>query len=327
MQELTEGVRGLPGVVAVGLVGELPLAGGRWTQPYGLPGQSADEWVDNRADFRVVTSGYFEALGVRLVDGREFTADEDVNEDRRVVVVDDKLARRVAPGGSAVGERIGLPLDGSAVMAEIVGVVEHVRHDALAFDGREALYVPYRQEASRDVAFVVRTDRQPEVLVPLLRDRVRALDPQVPIYDVRTMTEYVDAQIAPTRFAFTLVGAFGVLTLLAAAVGLYGLISFEITRRTADIGLRLAIGASASEVRLSFLRYGLRLGLIGLAAGGLMAAGVVIAFAPWFRGVPVFAPGPWMATATLVLFVVVGASWAPASRASRLDPVEALRAE
>ena len=107
----------------MGLVGRLPLGGRIWTQPYGLPGQGDSRWVENRADFRMVSSHYFRAMGTRLLEGRSFTEEEDLIEERRVAVIDEKLALRLAPGGSAVGQRIGFPLDGEPVEAEVVGVV------------------------------------------------------------------------------------------------------------------------------------------------------------------------------------------------------------
>ena len=128
------------------------------------------------------TSGAFEALGTRVLEGRGFEAREDLHEDERVVVVDEKLGARLAPGGSALGATIGIPLDGSAVRARVVGVVEHVRYDRLDADGREAVYVPYRQEASRDVAFVVRTMGDPATLAPLVRSAVRRVDAGVPVF-------------------------------------------------------------------------------------------------------------------------------------------------
>ena len=189
MKDIENALSALPQVEAVGLVGRLPLAGGRWIQPYGLPGQADHEWAENRADFRMISSGYFEAMGTRLLAGRTFTAQEDLSEDRRVVIVDDKLAARIVGlgrigglgpivgSGVGLGARLGIPLDGAPVQAEVVGIVEHIRHERLDLDGSGAIYVPYRQEASRDVAFVVRVAGDPSAIVPALRATVREIDP------------------------------------------------------------------------------------------------------------------------------------------------------
>lgn len=331
MAEIESGVSELPDVGEVGVIGGLPLAGERWTQPYGLPGQAEHEWPENRADFRVVTSGLFDALGVRLLEGRAFTADEDLYEDRRVVIVDRALADRVAPSGSAVGRSIGFPLDGGAVEAEIVGVVERVRYDDLARFGREAIYVPYRQEASRDVAFVVRSvtgsgsalDRLAEAIPRVIRE----IDPQIPIYDLRTMTDHVDAAQAPIRFALWLVGAFAVLTLVAASVGVYGVVSFEAASRRRDLGLRMAVGASAGEVRRLMLRRGLTVGAVGGGLGMALCAAAVLASGPRLAGAGLSDPVPWIAGVAVALALALVASWWPAYRAGRADPAVALRSE
>lgn len=340
MAEIESAVSDLPGVGAVGLVGGLPLSGDRWTQPYGLPGQPEHEWPQNRADFRVVTSGLFDALGIRIREGRRFTPDEDLHEDRRVVVVDEALADRVAPDGSAVGRSIGFPLDGDPVEAEIVGVVERVRYDDLARFGREALYVPYRQEASRDVSFVVRSDRASEEaarnLAGPIRAVVREIDPRIPVYDVRTMTEYVDGAQAAIRFALRLVGAFAALTLMAASVGVYGVVAYEAASRERDLGLRMAVGASAAEVRRLMLRRGLTVGAVGGGAGlALAAVGVVIArsstgamiTASGASAVVVSDPMPWLAGTAVAVGLALAASWWPAYRAGCADPVVALRSQ
>lgn len=327
VREIETSVSDLPGVRAVGLVGGLPLAGDRWTQPYGLPGQAEHQWEANRADFRVVSSGLFEALGIRLVEGRTFTRDEDLYEDRRVVVVDEAMAQRIAPGGSAIGATVGFPLDGDAVQGEVVGVVERVRYDDLASYGREALYVPYRQEASRDVSFVVRSGVDPVTLIPALRDVVRGVDPQIPLYDMRTMSDYVDAAQASMRFAIALVGLFSVLTLIAAATGLYGVVSYDAARRTRDLGLRMAIGASSREVRRLVLRDGLRTGGSGAVAGLALAGVCAVALGRQLPNVRIADPVPWGIATAIALLVTAGASWIPAFRASRLEPMVALRAE
>jgi len=317
----------LPGVRAVGLVGVLPLEGDRWTQPYGLPGQSASEWSANRADFRVVTSGAFEALGTRVLEGRGFEAREDLHEDERVVVVDEKLAARLAPGGSALGATIGIPLDGSAVQARVVGVVEHVRYDRLDADGREAVYVPYRQEASRDVAFVVRTMGDPATLAPLVRSAVRRVDAGVPVFDVITLRDYVRAAVAPRRFAFDLLVLFAVLALVCVAVGLYGVVAFDVARQTRDIGLRMAVGATRARVVRGVLASGLRVGAVGLAAGVVLGGLVARALEGMWYGVGSADPVVWGGVLVVVTAVTLIACWLPALRASRLDPTAALRSE
>jgi predicted permease len=325
VRRIEEGILALPGVSAVGLAGALPLSGDRWTQPWGLPGQAPSEWQENRADFRVATSGTFGALGARLLEGRSFTAREDLSEDERVVVVDEILARRLAPTGSALGRVIGFPLDGSAVAARVVGVVEHVRHDALEMDGRETIWVPYRQEAARELAFVVRAGGDPLALAPAVRGVLRSVDPDVPVFDVRTLEAYVAGAVAPRRFALALLATFAALGLTCAAVGLYGVVSWEVGRRTRDLGLRMAVGAAPERVLRSVLAGGLRLAAGGVLGGLVLAAGFARALRGLVYGVGAADPFTWAAAVALVLAVTLLASGVPALRASRLDPARALR--
>jgi len=327
MERIRAALGDLPGVRSVGLAGLLPLEGDRWTQPYGLPGQSASEWGMNRADFRVVTSGAFDALGTRVLEGRGFTAREDLYEGERVVVVDEKLAARIAPNGSALGAAIGIPLDGAAVEARIVGVVEHVRYDRLDADGREAIYVPYRQEASRDVAFVLRTEGNPASLTAAVRGTLHRVDPSIPVFDLVTLRDYVDQAVAPRRFAFALLVVFAGLALVCVAVGLYGIIALDVARQTRDIGLRMAVGASRPRVVREILASGLRLGAVGLGAGVLLGGLVARTLEGMLYGVGVADPLVWCGVIGAVTAVTLVACWLPALRASRLDPTTALRTE
>ena len=335
MREIEEGISALPGVEAVGLVGVLPLGGERWTQPYGLPGQAESQWDAQRADFRVVTSGYFEAVGAAILAGRGLSRSEDLVEGERVVVVDERLARRVVGGEAyerAVGAVIGIPLDGSAVEARIVGVVDHVRHDHLDRDGREAVYVPYRQEASRDVSFVVRTASHlpAEASAGLLADVrqvVRDANPRLPVHGMTTLARYVDDAMAPRRFALFVTGIFAVLALTGASLGLYGVISFEVARRTREMGVRMALGADRERVLRRFLLSGLRLGLAGLALGGALLWVLAPGLDSLLHGRTATDPGTWLGVAAAILALVLAATAAPAFRASRADPAVALQPE
>jgi len=325
MADITSALEELPRVRAAGLTGHLPLGGRSWTQPFGLPGQAESEWARNRADFRTVSSGYFAAMGTRLLDGRAFIPREDLEEDRRVVIIDARLAERIAPGGSALGAVLGFPLDGSPVQAEVVGVVEHVRHESLRADGREALYVPYRQEASRDVSFVVRTEGEPAALAPAIRQAVLGIDEQLPVYGLRTMTDYVGAAVGPTRFALTVVSGFAALVLLSVGVGLYGVVALEVGRRTRDIGLRMAVGADRGKVLASVMWMGLRLVAWGASIGTILALGTAKGLDAVLYGAGMLDPGAWAVALAAVSAVALAACWVPARRASRLDPTVALR--
>jgi putative ABC transport system permease protein len=325
---ITDRLSTMSGVQSVGLTTHLPLSRGSWTQPYGLPGQAPHEWSENRADFRAVTSGLFDALGARLVSGRTFTSDEDLHEERRVVIVDELLAGRIAENGPVLGATIGVPLDGAEVYADVVGVVEHVRHERLDADGREAVYVPYRQEASREVSFVVRTTvGHPEELAPAVRAAVADLDPQLVAYGLRTMNDYVGSAVAPTRFAADVLGLFAVLSLLAVGMGLYGTIGLEVARKRRDIGLRVAIGATRRQVVLPVVGRALWLVVLGSVLGVGLAGLVVGTLGRHLFGTGLTDPRVWLAVVGTLLLVTLAACWVPASRAAAIDPRDALRAD
>ena len=329
MRRVQERVRALPGVEAVGLIGGLPLAGELWTQPFGLPGQSPDEWGGNEANFRVITSDYFRAMGTRVVAGRPFTSQEDVVEDERVVIVDEALARRLHPDGDAVGRGIGFPLDGRPVSARIVGVVENVRHETLREDGRPTLYAPYRQEASRTVAFAVRTAGEPLRLAQPITQALAELSAgtPVPVYAFRSLEQYVRDALAPARFAFAAVSVFAGVAFALAVIGLYGLVSYGVNQRAREIGVRIAIGARPRNVLADVVGSGLRLVLVGLVIGiGLAVAGLRGISGMLFE-IPAVDPATYVAISFLLLFVAGIACYLPARRAARIDPMEALRAE
>lgn len=323
MREIETRIGEIPGVDAVGLTTHLPLADEQWTQPYGPASEPPEAW-EGRADFRAVTSGYFESAGLRLLQGRSFIPDEDLHEERRVVIVDRLLAERVAPDGSAVGRAIGLPLDGAIVQAEIVGVVEHVRHTTLAADGREAVYVPYRQEASRDVHFVVRAE---PVTAPAIRAAIASLDPQLPVYAFHPLTDDVEAAVAEERLGFALLFAFAAMAVVAVASGLYGVTALEVGRRTREYGVRLAIGATRLSVVRSIFGRGLVVAGSGTAVGALVALALRTRLDTLAFGTSTGDPWVWAGIVLTVAGATAAACAGPAWRAARLDPREALRAE
>ncbi len=326
-RSVEEAVRTLPGVEAVGLTGALPLSGRRWSQPYGLAGQTLSEWSAQRADFRVVTSGYFAAIGTRLLEGRSFTSDEDLDERERVVVVDRSLARRLAPHGSALGSVIGIPLDGEPVQARVVGVVEPVRQKDLLTPARETVYVPYRQEASRNVSFVVRTTVALREMALSIRPAVLGVDQGLAVYGMRPLSDYVRSQTGPTRFGYVLLTAYGLLCLLSAALGLYGVVAWEVGRRRHELGVRMAIGATSSRIRAAVLLDGARLAAMGTLGGTALAALTAPLLNRLLYGVSLFDPWTWVGAMALVGSVTLLACWMPARSASRLDPGQALRSD
>ncbi|NIR44312.1 MAG: ABC transporter permease [Gemmatimonadetes bacterium] len=318
----------LPGVEAVGLVGRLPLAGDLWTQPYGLDGASVEEWSANEADFRMVTSGYFRAMGIRLLAGRHFTEAEDLYERERVAIIDERMATRLGgTDGNALGKRLGFPLDGAPVWARVVGIVEHVRHESLTGNGRETIYVPYRQEASREFAVVMRTSGDPSRLVGPARDELRAFAAHLPMYDVRTMTDYIAAATSPTRFALGLIGLFALLALFLATLGLYGVMSYAVRQRRREFGIRMALGAPGKTLIRTVVASGLTLTGIGIGLGLAMSFVGSRFINSMLYNVGKVDPLTYSAVTSLMVLVAALACYVPARRATRVDPAETLRHE
>lgn len=327
MNRLEEEVRLIPGVRSVGLVGGLPLSGSVFTQPYGLEGSTEADWSRNEANFRVVTAEYFQAMGTRLLSGRPFTPAENIVEDERVVIVDAKLARRVAPEAGAVGRRIGFPLDGEPVWATIVGVVEDVRFQDLRRGGRETIYAPYRQEASRTVTMAVRVDGASADLTAAIRSAASALesDTPIPLHGFRSMEEYVGRALAPTQFALALLSVFAGLALVLAIVGLFGVISYAVSQHTREFGVRMALGANARQILRQVLLGGLSLAALGGALGLLLALATSRTLSTLLFDVTGIDPLTYAAAIVVLIGTAGLACWVPARRAASLEPAVALR--
>ncbi|HMB52836.1 MAG TPA: ABC transporter permease [Thermoanaerobaculia bacterium] len=324
---LDERVGELPGVESAGAVFPLPLAGRLWTGPWGLPGEAQEEWSKNEANFRATRPGFFEAMGAHLLAGRTLER-ADVEDRREVVVIDDRLAAKAFRDQPAVGSRIALDLFGEAHEMEVVGVVAHMRHDSLAVEGRETIYLPHHYFPWSHMYMTVRTAGvPPESVLPGIRREVAALDPGLPVYGERPMVDYVEEALAPTRFVFLLLALFAGVAVLLAAVGLFGVISFAVRQRTREIGIRLALGAPAASILRLVMGRGLLLIGLGVAFGIAAALALTRVLASQLHGVSWSDPATYAAIALLLVAVALAASWLPARRAMEVDPMESLRSE
>jgi putative ABC transport system permease protein len=304
-----------PGINAAGFINSIPLAVDRGGTSFTKEGETEPPPNENRSvNFAVVTPTYFQAMGVRLVGGRQFS-EADGPQVEPVVIVNDAFVRRHFPDQNPVGIRLGI----HGQPFRIVGVVGGVRHASLRVDPNPSVYVPYAQIPwSRSMSLVVRGD--PDAVLATARGVIRQFDPTLPIYDVKPMRQIL-------RFSTTLMLAFAIVALLLAAVGIYGVIAYSVSRRTQEIGVRLAIGAEKGDVLQLVLGQGMRLVGIGILAGVAAALGLSRFLGSLVYGVGTTDALTLIGVALVLVVVAVLACYVPARRAMRVDPVEALRYE
>jgi putative ABC transport system permease protein len=314
----------LPGVTHVGTIHQLPLTGSGILQPYAYDEETARNWESVTADHRFVTPGWFDSVGARIVRGRDFER-ADLEGDRRVLVIDETLAARAFAGREAVGQRLQVESnDHESPYAEVVGVVAHVHlHDLT----RAVLPQIYEPRMWLQTSVTVRSAGDPDPMAPLVRREIRALEPSAAIEQVTPLATLVKAATSSARLNLVLMGVFGCLALVLTAVGLYGVVSYSVSRRTRELGVRLALGSSPRGIRRLVLGQGLRLVAASLAvglAGAVALAGslraLLVGIAPWD-------PVTYAAATALLGAVALFACWVPARRASRMSPVSALRAD
>lgn len=322
---LLEEIDSAPGVLGAGATSGLPLRSD-FSIGFSIVGRPTDDGDNHSSEMRVVTEGYFGSMGIPLLAGRGFQS-TDRPEAPPVVVVNRAFADRYFPGESPIGHRleVGYRTGDGDPPREIVGVVGNVRVYGLGDADRPLYYLSARQFPLSSMAVVVRADSQPDSLLPLVRERLASIDDQLPIYSVTTVREVVRSGAAGPRFRAALVTSFGLLALLLASVGIYGNLAYVVLRRTPEIGLRLAVGADRTDVRRWVVATGLKAAALGLPLG--MAVAVVGAgqLSDLLYGVDPRDPVTYLGVAVVLLGVVLTACLVPAARATRVDPVVALR--
>ena len=274
-------------------------------------------------DLRFISPDYFATLRIPLRAGRFFTA-HDRTGSEPVAIIDDYLAQQYWPNENPLGKRLRL----GPAWSTIVGIVGHVKHSSLAVDsGKGAYYIPLFQRPLPAGYLLVRADGDPSPLVGAMRDRVQSLDPQQPVHDLVTMESRVAASLEARRFVVTVLGFFAAMALLMATLGLYGVISYAVSQRTNEIGVRMALGAHRQQVLRLVVGQGMRLAL----AGGLLGLAASILFSRWLASqlftVSPFDPLTFVAVAAVLILAALLASYIPAARAARVDPANALRCE
>jgi predicted permease len=327
-QRLWERIRRLPGVEAAGGVSTLPLTGGIGWGSITIEGYDASSGQSMiQSDLRNASVGYFETMKIPLIRGRFFT-EQDTKESAQVVIVDENMARTYWPNADPIGKRLkfGGPQSKAPWMA-VVGVVANVKHYALDTDSRVALYTPHLQSGAGSLVVVVRTSTDPAGLTAAITREARAIDPNLPIFDVKTMEQWLSDSLARRRFAMLMLGLFAVVAMLLAAVGVYGVMSYTVAQRTREIGVRVALGAQTLDVLRLVVRQGMSLAGLGVGIGLLAAIGATRLMAGLLFGVRAADPITFVAIALILTLVALLACLLPARRATKVDPMVALRNE
>jgi putative ABC transport system permease protein len=328
MHQIQDRLRGINGVKSATASFPFPLAGDYSPIRWGTEEALSDPGKFQATDFQVVLPGYFEAMRTPLIAGRTFT-DADNVPGRNLVVIDQQLADKAFPHQSAIGKRILIRIKTpEAEWVEVIGVVAHQREESLAERGREQVYFVDGFLGSGTVRqWAIRTDGDPAKYGSDIRAAIKAVDPHLLITEMQSMDTLLERAQAGTRFSLLLIGVFAVIAALLASVGLYGVLATVVRQRTAEIGVRMTLGAAPRQIFKLIVGQGLRLTAIGVAAGLIAAFALTRAISTMLVGVKATDPTTFATIAVAFFLIAAIASWLPAWRAASLDPTVALREE
>ncbi|MDQ3139071.1 MAG: ABC transporter permease [Gemmatimonadota bacterium] len=327
IRELERRLGELPGVTRVGMISQLPLTGSGPLSPYAFDEATARNWEIVTADGRSVSPGYFAAMNTRLLAGRAFTWDDAVGKPS-VIVIDETLARQAWPGQRAMGRQLQLgPTGEENNMAEVVGVVEHQRSHDLTRAVRPLIFFPMGQQAPVVLDVAVEAGVGPASLAGAVTGLVHEMDKDLAVTRLEPMAFYLSEGMAQARFSFLLMAALGGIALLLAAVGIFGVIAYTVTQRTREFGIRIALGEDPAQTRRSVVVRSMRLVLISIGVGLVASLGLARLLAGQLYGVSPADPVTFAGIAGLLALTALLASYLPARRATRVDPMTALRAE
>jgi putative ABC transport system permease protein len=327
-RQATERMRTLPGVSNVGMVNFLPLYGGLGSSTmFTVEGRPAPEPGNEPfTNVRVSDAGYFNTMGIPLLRGRNFTESE-TSEPRHVIIISESFAQKYFPNEEPLGKRITVFMADNPEPTEIIGIVGDVRYDSLTNKAEPTAYYPHPELAYPFMTLVIRTNGDPADMAQAAEREVRAIDPDQPVSDVRTMNQVMADTLGRARFSTLLLGLFAGLATLLAAVGIFGVMNYSVTLRTREIGLRMALGAQRGQVLMMILRQGLLLTLVGIGIGLLGALALTRIMSSLLFGVGASDPMTFAGIAVLLAVVSLIACYIPARRATRVDPMIALRYE
>ena len=322
-KQLLARVTALPGVQSAGAVSSLPLSGGGTDSDFEIEGRApAETGHPQVAWYNSVTPDYFRAMGIRLLRGRDFT-ESDYAEAPKAMMISESMARRYFPDEDPLGKRLLFGKDAR----QIVGIISDVRFFGLNLDARPSMYFPHAQAPSRGMSLVVRTDGNPLTLTAAIRGQVSALDRDLAVSNLMTMEELVGASLAEPRFTLLLLGAFAAVAVLLSAIGVYGVVSYSVTQRSHEIGVRMALGAQMNDVLRLIVGQGMTLVFGGVGLGVIAAFALSRVMQSLLFGVSATDFTIFSSTSLLLTAVALGACFVPARRATKVDPMESLRYE
>jgi putative ABC transport system permease protein len=306
-------------VDAATTISALPLQGETWIDIVGTENDPRPLLERPSTNVRFIGPGYFSMLHIPLAEGRDIG---ERDRQRRVAVISAGLARKVWPGQDALGRKLS---NGSDEPMEVVGITPDIRSTSLDQEPVNLLYLPYWQKPQTAGSLLVRTAMDPAAMATTLRRAVWEVDPEVPIPQIRTLEQVMAESVAQRRFQVLLIGLFAAAALALAAIGTYGVVAYTVSRRRAELGIRMALGASGSDVLAMVLRQGMTPVLAGLAGGASAALALGSYLASLLFEVSPRDPAAFAAAGAVLLAVSAAACWLPARRATRVNPVEALR--
>ena len=322
-------IRAIPGVLTVGTASVIPFSGGWSTGTFSVEGHTpAPGENDPWGDLRFVSPGFAEAMQIQLKRGR-FLNEQDKPGSAQVVVVDEEMVRRYWPNTDPIGKRIffggdpGEPVE----YITVVGVVGHAKQEALDGEDRVQLYFPYSYNPGGFMSMVIRTGVPPETIVPALRQAVQSVDKDQPLSSIRTMDELLSNSVGQRRLTMLLIGIFAAVALMLASIGIYGVMSYSVAQRSHELGIRMALGAARGNVLGMVVRQGMTLVIIGLAIGVAGAFALTGLLTGQLFGVEPTDPATFVSVAAILASVALVATLVPAMRATRVDPLSALRQE
>jgi putative ABC transport system permease protein len=324
--QLQTRVRSLPGVVKAGAVNIVPFSSGDQSSNFQIIGRTPfPQGQEPDTQMRVATPDYFEAIGTALRRGRLFNPQDDANA-ARVVLINEAFAKRFLPGQEPIGQRLNFG-GGEKETPEIIGVVADVKNDDLDEAVDPIAYLPYAQNVWWSMNLVVRATQDPTRLASAVRSEVQALDPNLPVSNIKPVRQMIDERISPKRLMTYILGVFALIALLLASVGIYGVMSYAVTQRTREIGVRMALGAQAVDVLKLVIKNGMTMALVGVAIGLAGAYALTRLLANLLFKVTPTDVVTFAAVSISLIVVALIACYVPARRATKVDPLVALRYE